>query len=170
MSKHEAEAVTLQEVTAALIEPLLRYAQSDAAPSEVTPDVGEGELWSEGRRAWFRDFHAGSEPVLEDPGTYKTWIVSVTDQMSGSVRLALLDHPRVAEAGIWIGRTRRRAHVGQRAMEALIEVARGIGVGTLIANTTRSNVGALRMLEKLGATLSESAGEAIQARIRLVGP
>ena len=170
MSKHEAEAVTLQEVTAALIEPLLRYAQSDAAPSEVTPDVGEGELWSEGRRAWFRDFHAGSEPVLEDPGTYKTWVVMVSGRMSGSVRLALLDHPRVGEAGIWVGRSRRGSHVGRGAMEALLELAQDVGVRTLIANTTRSNAGALRMLEKLGATLSESEGEAIQARIQLVSP
>lgn len=158
--------VRLVPVDNQTLEPLLAVAVADADPEDVMPPVEAPAGWSPARCEAFREFHRASYGGLDGPTRNQMYAVLVDDEVVGMARLARLDEPETAETGMWLGRSMRGRGVGAAALREVVQEACRLGIGTVVASTTRTNVAALTVLKKFGAQL-RTEGEAVHAAISL---
>jgi RimJ/RimL family protein N-acetyltransferase len=137
--------VTLEPLDERCLTDLLRAAVADAEPGEVMPVEEPGVGWDADRTAGFLAFHRGR--ALAKPPIESTYGIRVDGEMVGAARLCPLpDAPGAAEAGVWIGRSRRGAGIGTAVLGGLIERASAEGYAKLFVSTTADNTAVLRML------------------------
>ncbi|MFE7742611.1 GNAT family N-acetyltransferase [Nocardia sp. NPDC057455] len=143
--------VTLQPLDERGLTDLLHAAVRDAEPGEVMPVDGTGSGWDADRQASFLTFHRGR--ALASPPVESTYNIRVDGEVVGAARLCPLpDAPGAAEAGVWIGRSRRGAGIGTAVLGGLIERAGTEGYVKLFVSTTADNTAVLRMLSARGIT------------------
>ncbi|MGK8524285.1 GNAT family N-acetyltransferase [Nocardia asteroides] len=145
------DAVTLEPLDEELLTNLLNTAVADAEPGEVMPVDGPGASWDSHRKARFRQFHRSR--ALASPPIESTYCVRVGGEVAGAARLYPLPTPvGAAEAGVWIGRSRRATGIGTTVFTRLIERATTEGYTKLLVSTTADNTPVLRMLAARGIT------------------
>ncbi|WP_245664037.1 GNAT family N-acetyltransferase [Nocardia arthritidis] len=141
--------VTLEPLDERCLTDLLHAAVADADPGEVMPVEEPGGGWDADRTAGFLAFHRGR--ALASPPIESTYGIRVDGEVVGAARLCPLpDVPGAAEAGVWIGRSRRGTGIGTAVLGGLIERARAEGYAKLLVSTTADNTAVLRMLAARG--------------------
>ncbi|MEH1015255.1 GNAT family N-acetyltransferase [Micromonospora sp. CPCC 206060] len=158
--------VRLVPVDDKTLEPLLSVAAAEAEPDDVMPPVDAPAGWSHARREAFREFHRASYDGLEGPTGTVMYAILLGGEVVGMIRLARRPEPGVAETGMWLGRSFRGQGVGVAALRELLTEAAGLGMRTVVAETTPDNSGAIGVLTKCGATLS-ATGDTVRAEISL---
>lgn len=151
--------VRLVDVDGDVLEQLLGVALHDAEPDEVTPPLGTGAGWNPERIAWFRAYHRGAAAGLHGSAQEKSWAVLSSDQLAGSIRLKRTGQDQAeaavtVETGIWLGRSFRGQGVGTVALRLVLAAAQSAGLHSVVARTTRRNLGAQRILTASGANLT----------------
>ncbi len=160
--------MTLVAVDEPTLAQLLHAAVTEAAVDEVTPPLTPGDVWSDARIAWLKDFHRNRVGGLTGASGEATWAVLVADQIVGSVRLKHTAEPGILETGIWLARGSRGQGVGPVAMSAVLRLAAELGARGVRADTTIGNLAALGLLRRLGFDLAFSEnGDGIEARLML---
>ena len=144
--------VIIGPVDEAALESLLRVAVDDADPDDVMPPVDGPPGWTLGRQEAFRRYHRARASGLEGAHREVGYAVRADGAVVGAARLARRDDGRF-EVGVWLGRTARGQGIGTALMALLLDQARDLG-GTVVAETTADNVGALAILRRHGARLS----------------
>ncbi|MBF6207160.1 GNAT family N-acetyltransferase [Nocardia asteroides] len=150
--------VTLEPLHEDLLTDLLRTAVADAEPGEVMPVEGPDTSWNADREASFRKFHRSR--ALASPPVESTYCVCVDGEVVGAARLCPLPTAKgAAEAGVWIGRSRRGSGVGTAVLTALIQRATVEGYSRIFVSTTADNTAVLRMLTArgIGYTVNDDA-------------
>ncbi|MEU2039871.1 GNAT family N-acetyltransferase [Nocardia niwae] len=141
--------VTLEPLDEQCLTDLLHAAVADAQPGEVMPVEGPGDGWDTEREARFLAFHRSR--ALAAPPVEATYGIRVGGEVIGAARLCPLPiNPRAAEAGVWIGRSRRGSGIGTAVFAALIERATAEGYTKLFVSTTTDNTAVLRLLAARG--------------------
>ncbi|MEA3529950.1 GNAT family N-acetyltransferase [Nocardia sp. CDC186] len=141
--------VVLEPLDEALLTDLLHTAVADAHPGEVMPVEAPDASWNADREAGFRAFHRGR--ALTDPPVESTYGIRVDGEVVGAARLCRLPASEdTAEAGVWIGRSRRGTGIGTAVFAALIERAAAEGYSRLFVSTTPDNIPVLRLLTARG--------------------
>jgi RimJ/RimL family protein N-acetyltransferase len=146
----EVEITTIDE---RVLDSLLHVAVADADPDDVMPLIDGPPGWTEARRDAFRNYHRARMKGLEGDNRELGYVVISDGAVVGAARLARRDDGRF-EVGVGLGRSARGRGVGTALMGLLLERARDLG-GTVVAETTAGNAGALALLRRHGARLSE---------------
>ncbi|GHJ53052.1 hypothetical protein Nm8I071_23590 [Nonomuraea sp. TT08I-71] len=154
--------VRLLPINDEMLELLLAVAVAEAKPEEVMPPVEAPPGWSPARREAFREFHRASYGGLDGPTRNQMYVVVVGDEVVGMAALGGLHEPGAAETGMWLGRPMRGRGVGAAALTEVMQEAARLGLRSVVARTTRTNVAALTVLAKFGARL-RSEGEDVHA-------
>ncbi|MBF6301086.1 GNAT family N-acetyltransferase [Nocardia amamiensis] len=153
--------VTLEPLDEQLLTELLQAAVADADPGEVMPVEGPGAGWNAQREAAFREFHRGR--ALADPPIESTYCIVADGAVVGAARLCPVE-TGIAEAGVWIGRSRRGSGIGTAVFAQLIQCATSEGYTSLFVSTTAENTAVLRMLTSRGIQYTVN-GEEVTARV-----
>ncbi|WP_280491959.1 GNAT family N-acetyltransferase [Nocardia asiatica] len=158
--------VTLEPLHEPLLTELLHAAVADADPGEVMPVDGPGGSWNADRAAGFRAFHRSR--ALATPPVESTYGIRVDGEVVGAARLCPLPTPPgAAEAGVWIGRSRRGSGIGTAVLGELIARATAEGYAELFVSTTADNTAVLRMLTARGIDYTMK-GDTVTAWVRCV--
>ncbi|WP_037295620.1 GNAT family N-acetyltransferase [Saccharomonospora azurea] len=165
MSEQE-QPVILVEVDEPVLARLVRAATTDAAADDVTPPLTADSGWTPARVEWLRRFHRDRRAGLGGPAGESTWGVVTADGVVGSVRLKRTAEG-VLETGVWLTRMARGRGLGTAAMAVAVRKAVELGAREVRADTTVANVGALRLLRRLGFTLARADGGAVHGLLRL---
>ncbi|MFJ6195978.1 GNAT family N-acetyltransferase [Micromonospora sp. NPDC092111] len=161
-----AGAVRLEPVDEENLESLLSVAAAEAEPGDVMPPVEAPAGWSHARREAFREFHRASFGGLDGPTRTLMFAVLAGAEVVGMVRMTRCDAPGVVETGMWLGRSARGQGLGVATLRELLNAAAGAGMHSVVADTTRANVGAVSVLRSCGAKLLEH-GDKVHAEISL---
>ncbi|WP_324198409.1 GNAT family N-acetyltransferase [Nocardia beijingensis] len=155
--------VTLQPLDERCLTDLLHAAVADAEPGEVMPVEGPGG-WDTDQQARFRAFHR--HRALASPPIESTYGIRVGGEVVGAARLCPLpDAPDAAEAGVWIGRSRRGEGIGTAVFAELIDRAAAEGYTKVFVSTTTDNTAVLRLLAARGIECTVH-GDAATAWVR----
>ena len=144
--------VTIGPVDETVLESLLHVAVTDAEPDDVMPPINGPPGWTVARQEAFRHYHRARAAGLDGDHRELGYVVFADGAVVGAARLARRDDGRF-EVGVWLGRSARGRGVGTALMGLLLERARDLG-GTVVAETTAANPGALAILRRHGARLS----------------
>ncbi|MBM0238359.1 GNAT family N-acetyltransferase [Micromonospora sp. ATA32] len=161
-----AGAVRLEPVDERNLEPLLSVAVAEAEPGDVMPPVEAPAGWSHARREAFRDYHRASFGGLDGPTRTLMYAILAGGEVVGMVRMTRCDEPGTVETGMWLGRSARGQGLGAAALRELLNAAAAAGMKAVVADTTRDNPGAVSVLSKCGAKLSED-GDKVHGEICL---
>lgn len=161
--------VELVDVDERVLALLVEAATTDATADEVTPPITDGCAWTPERTSWLREFHRCRRAGLAGPAGEATWAVLVDGAVSGQIRLKRLTPDGVAEIGLWLRRGVRGRGVGTQVVAATLPSAAAAGFRVIHAETTTSNVGARRLLERCGFELSRRRRRGITAVLGLPG-
>ena len=159
-------AVRLEPVDESNLEPLLSVAVAEAEPADVMPPVAAPAGWSHARRDAFRDFHRASFGGLDAPTRTAMYAILAGGEVVGMIRMSRRDEPDAVEVGMWLGRSARGQGIGPAALRELLNLAAAAGMRVVVAETVPENRGALSVLGKCGAKLSED-GHRVYAEISL---
>ncbi|WP_110945604.1 GNAT family N-acetyltransferase [Streptomyces avicenniae] len=141
--------VRLRPLDEGLLRLLLDAAVADAAPGEVMPEVAGPPGWTAERRSAFLGFHRSR--ALADEPVERTYAVVAGETVVGAARLCPVEgRADGAEAGVWIGRSRRGAGVGAAVLAGLLSEARAAGFTAVFVSTTPDNAAVLRLLASRG--------------------
>jgi len=151
--------VTLQRVDEVNLEALLLAAAAGAEPGETMPAVPGPPGWTAQRRSAFRSYHRDRFGGLDAPPAELTFAVMVNTEPVGVARLARSDAQHALEAGLWLTREARGRGVGGDVLRLLRMEAARAGASVVLAETTRDNIAALRLLRAGGATLATPGTE-----------
>ncbi|MEU2175511.1 GNAT family N-acetyltransferase [Nocardia sp. NPDC019219] len=155
--------VTLEPLDERCLTDLLHAAVADAEPGEVMPVDGPGG-WNTDQQERFRAFHRNR--ALASPPIESTYGIRVDGEVVGAARLCPLpDAPDAAEAGVWIGRSRRGEGIGTAVFAGLIDRAAAEGYTKLFVSTTTDNAAVLRLLAARGIEWTVN-GDAATAWVR----
>ncbi|MFE9258150.1 GNAT family N-acetyltransferase [Streptomyces sp. NPDC006879] len=161
--------VALRRLDEGRLRTLLAAAVHGARPEEAMPPVDAPPGWSRPRQAAFLEWHRARRPGLEGPLRESTYAVVEDDRVIGSVRLAGTDDRDELECGIWLARGARGRGVAAAALLALGSLVEASGTArVLVARTTAANRGAVRTLERLGATIQLFPDKTVRARLSLI--
>ncbi|MGC4804033.1 GNAT family N-acetyltransferase [Micromonospora sp. DT233] len=161
-----AGAVRLEPVDEENLESLLSVAVAEAEPDDVMPPVDAPAGWSHARREAFRDYYRTGFAGLDGPARTRMYAVLVGGEVLGMIRMTRCPPPGTVETGFWLGRSARGQGVGVAALRELLNLAAAAGMRTVVAQTSRDNAGAVSVLRRCGAVLTEK-DDAVHAEISL---
>ncbi|WP_320069168.1 GNAT family N-acetyltransferase [Micromonospora sp. RTGN7] len=161
-----AGVVKLEPVDERNLEPLLSVAVAEAEPDDVMPPVDAPAGWSHARREAFRVYYRTGFAGFEGPARTRMYAILVGGEVLGMIRMTRCPAPGTVETGLWLGRSARGQGVGVAALRELLNLAAAAGMRTVVAYTTRENVGAVSVLCGCGAVLAEN-GDTVRAEISL---
>ena len=157
-------AVDVVPVDEDVLATLLGVAVADADPTDAMPPIEGPPGWTETARAAFAAHHRSRRPGLWGPHAEVTYAVRADGAVVGSARLHRVGPARL-EMGVWLGRPARAHGVGTALVPLLVAEAGRLGATTVTAETTADNAGALAMLRRNGAVLTERPGGHVHAEI-----
>ena len=149
--------MTIEPIDETMLDSLLHVAVTDADPDDVMPPIDGPPGWTVARQEAFRRYHCDRASGLQGANRELGYAVVADGAVVGAARLARQDDGRF-EVGVWLGRSARGRGVGTALIGLLLERARDLG-GTVVAETTASNAGALAILRRHGARLSPPDGD-----------
>lgn len=149
MAEGDPTPVRLAPVDDDVLEGMVQAALADASANEVTPPLTPGEEWTDQRVEWLRAFHRSRRSGLDGPERELTWAVLAGDAVVGAVRLKRVAESASAEVGLWLTRAARGRRIGRRAVRAVLDEARALGLTAVRADTTAGNGPALAVLDSL---------------------
>lgn len=169
MTDREQGPVTLVPVDERVLGQLVQAAITDATADDVTPPLSPGPGWTPARVEWLERFHRDRRAGLSGRAGELTWAVVAHGQVVGSVRLRRTEDRGVMEIGVWLTRTARGQGIGTSAMAAVLTHAAALDTHEVRADTTAGNLGAVRVLRRLGFALTQDPDGSVRATIRLAG-
>lgn len=158
--------VRLTPVDERLLTPLLSVAVAETKPDEVMPPVEAPPGWSQPRRDAFCEFYRSHYRGLNGPTGTLAYGILCNSDVVGMIRMARSDGPDTLETGMWLGRSARGRGIGVRALRLLLDEAAPTGARAIVAETTSSNVAAIGVLRRCGATFTVN-GPDVHAEIRM---
>ena len=161
--------VELLSVDQYVLEQLVNAAVADASVNEVTPPVPPSDEWVPERIEWLRTFHRRRQQGIAGPDREATWAVVARGDVVGSIRLKRIANSDNVEVGLWLVRRVRGSGVGRRALAAVLEEARALGVAAVRADTTATNRAALAVLAAFGFECTPVEDDGVIAWLSLEG-
>lgn len=164
----DVSSLALVAVDEVVLEALVDAATQDASADDVTPRLAGDSAWTPARIEWLRSFHRDRRAGLSGDTGEATWAVVVDGLVVGSVRLMRTTEEGVLETGIWLTRSCRGRRVGSLTMAKVLHQAVALGARGVRADTTRENIGAIKILRQLGFDVSSPhAGGRVEALLNL---
>ena len=111
--------------------------------------------------AFYRSHQAG----LDGPTRTRMYAVLSNGDVVGMIRMARRDKDTL-ETGMWLGTSARGQGIGVAALRLLLDEAAPTGARAIVAETTSSNVAAIGVLRRCGATFTVN-GPDVHAEIRM---
>lgn len=158
--------ITLAVVDEAMLSCLVDVAVSDAAASDVTPPLTEGDSWTPERVNWLRQYHRACRGGLTESSAEAAWAVVVDGTAIGAVRLQRCNRPGTFEVGIWLAGRARGRQFSLPILRLVVALAQRSGAEALVANTTQDNLAAQALLKRAGFLIRED-GNGIHAVLAL---
>ena len=158
--------VRLMPVDERLLAALLSVAVAETQPDEVMPPGEAPPGWSEPRMGAFCAFYRSHQAGLDGPTRTRMYAILFNGDVVGMIRLARRDDKDTLETGMWLGKSARGQGIGVAALRLLLDEAAPTGARAIVAETTSSNVAAIGVLRRCGATFTVH-GPDVRAEIRM---
>lgn len=159
--------VDLVPVDAGVLEELVAAAVGDADPDDVTPPLGTG--WTRERLAWLRAYHQERVAGFAGGGAEETAAIRLDGRIIGGTRLQRTDpaDPTEVEWGIWLVKGARGRGIAHRVLALATARAIQSGAQRLVAHTRSTNLPAIGVLQRAGASLHHGPSGTVTARLAL---
>ena len=157
--------VRLTPVDERLLQRLLSVAVAEAQPDEVMPPVEAPPGWSEPRMDAFCAFYRSHQAGLDGATRTGMYAVLSNCDVVGMICMACSAKDTL-ETGMWLGKSARGQGIGVAALRLLLDEAAPTGARAIVAETTSSNVAAIGVLRRCGATFTVN-GPDVHAEIRM---
>lgn len=161
------ETLELVAVDAAVLDELVAAAVDGAAPDDVTPPLGTG--WTQERLAWLRNYHEERRAGFAGDGDEETAAIRLGGRIIGGSRLQRTNPADFSEVewGIWLVKGARGQGIAHRVLALAAQRAVQSGARRLVAHTTATNLPAIRVLERAGASINHGPGDTVTAQLAL---
>lgn len=155
--------VELVAVDAGVLDELVAAAVADADPEDVTPPLGTG--WTRERLAWLRTYHRERVAGFAGDGDEETAAIRLDGRIIGGTRLQRTDpaDPTEVEWGIWLVKAARGQGIAHRVLALATQRAIQSGAQRLVAHTRSTNLPAIEVLQRAGASLHQEPGGTVTA-------